>query len=341
MKILVTGGTGFIGSHTATALARDGHAVRLLVRSEEKAKRVFEDLEADLPECVTGDVTDASSVAAALDGCDGVLHAAALVALDAKRAEDVVRINTTGARNVVGQAVERGLAHVVYVSSTAALFEPGAGTIGPHSEPTGRTGSAYSRSKAETEHWIRALQEQGAPVAATYPGGVLGPHAPELTEFHRSLPMQLRVGLLTEGGINLVDVRDLAAIHAALFARPPGPGRWLAGGTFVSFPDLAELFARVTDREIPRIRVPGALMRGLGRAGDWLKHSLHFEFPLTYEAMNTATRWPGVDSSQTLIDLDVSFRDLRATLEDTLVWMHRAGHLPARHVGRLARGGGD
>jgi nucleoside-diphosphate-sugar epimerase len=341
VKILVTGGTGFIGSHTTVALARDGHAVRLLVRSEEKAKRVFEDLEADLPECVTGDVTDASSVAAALDGCDGVLHAAALVALDAKRAADVVRINTTGARNVVGQAVERGLAHVVYVSSTAALFDPGTGTIGPHSEPTGLTRSAYARSKAETEHWIRALQDQGAPVAATYPGAVLGPHAPELTEFHRSLSVQLRVGLLTEGGINLVDVRDLAAIHAALFGRSPGPGRWLAGGTFASFPDLADLFAHVTDREIPRVRVPGALLRGLGHVGDWAKRVLPFDFPLSYEAMTTATRWPGVDSSQTLLDLDVSFRELSETLEDTLVWMHRAGHLSGHQVGRLARRGAD
>jgi len=339
VKILVTGGTGFIGSHTAKALADAGHEIRLLVRSPEKAKRVFEALGAEPPACVVGDVTDEASVAAALAGCDGVFHSAALVALDASRAATVARTNLEGTRHVLGLAHRRGLPHLVYVSSTAALFDPGRGTIGPDSEPTALAGSVYSRSKAETERWLRALQAEGAPVAATYPGGVLGPFAPELTELHRSFQMQLRVVPITEGGINFVDVRDLAAIHVAIFARPPGPERWLAGGHFVGFRELADHLESVTGRRIPRVPTPGALLRGLGQMGDWLKHVVPFDFPLTREAMTTATRWPGVDSSRTIVDLDVGFRDLRESLADTLTWMHAAGHLDARLVGRLAAPG--
>lgn len=339
MKVLVTGGTGFIGSHTAKALADAGHEIRLLARTPEKAKRVFEALGVEPPECVVGDVTDEASVDAALAGCDGVLHAAALVALDARRAEVVERTNFGGTRSVVGGAHRRGLPHIVYVSSTAALFDPAAGTIGPDSEPSGMAGSVYSRSKAATERWLRALQAEGAPVAATYPGAVLGPAAPELTELHRSLQLQLRVLPLTQGGINLVDVRDLAAIHAAVFERPPEPARWIAGGPFLTWSDLGDQLEAVTGRRIRRVPTPGAVLRGLGLLGDWAKHVVSFDFPLTREAMTTATRWPGVDSSRTLVDLGVGFRDVRETLADTLVWMHAAGYLDARWVGRLAARG--
>ena len=333
----MTGGTGFVGSHTAAALLGAGHELRLLVRSPQKARRVFEALGMECPECTRGDVTDAESVAAALKGCGGVFHAAALVALDARRAEAVERTNFTGARNVVGLAQRRGLEHIVHVSSTAALFDPEGGRIGPDSEPTALADSVYARSKARTEVWLRRLQREGGAVSATYPGGVLGPHAPAVTDVHRSLLLQLRTLLVTGGGANFVDVRDLANVHAALFARPPEAERWIVGGPYVRWTDLADLLEDLTGRRIPRIRAPGALLRGLGRLGDAAKRVVPFGFPLTYEAMTTATRWPGVDSARTLAELGVCFRDLRETLEDTLCWMLAAGHLTAAQVGRLAR----
>ena len=107
-------------------------------------------------------------------------------------------------------------------------------------------GSVYSKSKARTELWLRELQAKGAPVTATYPGGVQGPYAPTLTEMHRSLPLQLRITLTTDGGMNFIDVRDLAAIHVAIFKRPPEAERWIAGGVFLTFPGTPYAYCPAT-----------------------------------------------------------------------------------------------
>ena len=88
MQVLVTGGTGFVGSHGVHALQSAGHRVRLLVRSRDKAEFVFGD--AQPAEVMTGDVVDPRAVAAALDGVEGVVHCAAVVATQARRAREVL-----------------------------------------------------------------------------------------------------------------------------------------------------------------------------------------------------------------------------------------------------------
>ena len=91
MRCLVTGGAGFIGSHTVRALHAAGHAVRLLVRDRDKVQRVYAGRGFVPSDLVAGDVADAASVAEAMRGCDAVFHAAALVDLRRKLAPGVIR----------------------------------------------------------------------------------------------------------------------------------------------------------------------------------------------------------------------------------------------------------
>ena len=88
MNVLVTGGTGFVGSHTAKALKRAGHHVRVLARSEPKAESVFKAIDVDVDEIMVGDVTDPVAVARAIKGCDAVIHSAAMVSTADKHAEE-------------------------------------------------------------------------------------------------------------------------------------------------------------------------------------------------------------------------------------------------------------
>jgi hypothetical protein len=82
--------------------------------------------------------------------------------------------------------------------------------------------------------------------------------------------------------------------------------------------------------------VPGWLLRAAGSACDVVKRFYDFDFPLTREAMEFTTRWPGADAGRTIEDLGVRFRDAEETFRDAVVWMYRAGYLTKSQVGRLA-----
>jgi nucleoside-diphosphate-sugar epimerase len=336
MRVLVTGGTGFIGSHTARAFLEEGHEVRLLVRSEDKARRVFEALGVPVPACARGDMVDEVAVAKALDGVDAVVHAAALVALDAGRARDVLESNARGVHAVIGGAMAAGVGSIVYVSSIGALFQPDGPPIRSDSPVVpGRT--AYARSKAQGEELVRRWQDEGAPIHTTYPTAVIGPDDPGLSESNHAIRTFLKdTMVMTSGGFQLVDVRDLARIHVRLAQHPGEPGRHIVAGHYFPWSELADLIDRLTGLRVRRLPVPGGLLRAAGRIGDWMKRIRPFDFPLTSEAMSFATQWQPVDDGETREALGLEYRDPRETLLDTLRWLHLGDHLSEAQIGRAA-----
>ncbi len=336
MKVLVTGATGFVGSHSARALCAAGHTLRVLARDPAKVKRTFEPYGLVFADVVQGDVTDGRTVSEALVGCDAVLHAAGLVDLRKSRAKEVFATNVGGMREVVGRAHQAGIERIVYVSSTSVFFEPGGPPLAPDLPiPGGR--SPYARSKADAERFLRELQEAGAPIHSTYPTAVLGPDDPGLSEGNHTLYTFLRqLFMITSSGFQLVDVRDVAALHVALLERGEGPGRWVATAPMQSWAELGEAIERLTGRRLRTARVPGGLLRALGHVGDLVKRVVDFSFPLTAEATAMGSLWPGCDASHTERELPVRFRPTDETLRDTIHWLHRAGHVSAGQAGRLA-----
>ncbi len=334
MRVLVTGGTGFIGSHTVRALLAAGHGVRVLARDPAKAERVFRGAAA--PEVAAGDVVDAGAVARALSGCDAVVHAAAVVAMEAARAREVEATNVRGLESVVGAAAERGLGPLVVVSSASALQRPGVSSVAADG-PLGEAGSAYTRSKVEGDRWLRRLQSKGVPVSTTYPTAVIGPDDPGLSEGNHTVRVFVRDLVIdTTSGFQIVDVRDLARLHVALLEGAREPGRWAAAGPFVPWSELADLLDGLTGARVRRLAVPGGVLRAAGRVCDVIKRMVPFDFPLTREGMEYATRWVPVDAGPTTEALGVHFRTAEESFRDTIRWLVAAGHLPARRAGRLA-----
>ena len=339
MRVMVTGGTGFAGSHTVRAFVAAGHEVRLLVRSAEKVRRVFDPCGIGIPEkdVIVGDIVDEASVKLAMQGCDAVYHGAALVDMKRANARKVLDTNARGVSLVVGGAAAHGLPRIVYVSSMSVFFFPGAPTL--HLDmPIAQASTAYAKSKADAERTIRRLQDEGAPIRSSYPTGIIGPDDPELSDANHAVYTFLKEsGVQTSGYFQIVDVRDLAELHLKQLELPEGAHRHIAAGPCLDWCETFDLLDEITQTRVRRPKISGRVMRAAGSVGDLVKRVYDFSFPLTRDGMEYATQWPGADGASTTAELGVEFRSARETYSDTLRWLHRAGHLDARHIGRLAQ----
>ncbi len=327
---MVTGATGLTGSHTVRALLDAGHRVRAFIRGPEKARRVFGRQACQL-ELAVGDIADRTSVQQAVEGCDALIHCAAVVAVGKPGdPEALLEANVGGVQNVLGAAVECGVSRIVHVSSLATLFRGDGSTLTESSKPRDSE-HPYGQSKVVADRYARSLQAEGHPVKIVYPGAIIGPDDPGLTESMNALRAFVQDFIpITTGGMQLVDARDLAVAQARIVEAAPGPARYLAAGTFLSWPQLAETLEQAAGRSLRAIRVPAPALRVTGRVLDLARRVVPIELPLTAEAAAYITRWDSVPNSKTLIDMGVTFRDVGQSIADAVHWLEAAGHLEVR-----------
>jgi len=335
MRVMITGGTGFIGYHTALALLDAGHEVSLLVRSVDKMHKLFG--EHRIEHYTIGDIIDADQVRRAMTDCDAVIHIAALVSTHASEAQRVYDTNVQGTKNVIGTAVELGIGSIIHVSSVTALYNPAARVLDEHSPP-GNAASGYGKSKVACEKYVRALQDAGEPVYITYPVTVMGPDDPGLTEAHVGMRTYLAnfVPVMSSGN-QYVDVRDIARVHLRLLEGQAMYGRYILGGHYIPWVELGGMLEQITDRKLRRLRLNGGLMRLAGKVCDRIGPWFNMEVPMTEEAMGYATRWVAMDSAKVERELDFQFRPVRETIVDTIRWLYAAGHITAEQAGKLAQ----
>jgi nucleoside-diphosphate-sugar epimerase len=337
MRVLVTGASGFVGSHAVKSLLAAGHRPRLLVRDPVRAGRTLGALgvRAEETEMCLGDMLDEAAVGRALDGCDAVIHAAAALGVTDRRT-DLVSVNATGTRHVVGGAVARGLDPVIH-TSTIAVFVPPTEPVITSAGTLAQPRTAYGRSKMAAERYVRGLQEDGAPVTIVYPGGVLGPAQPHLDAMPAGLAAALGIAWpLSPGGVSLLDVRDLGEALARSVEPGRGPRRLLLGGHYVTWPGFADLCDALTGVRCRRIPLPGGLMIALGTLLDAAKHVYGFRYPLTRDAAELMVTLVPSDDSAALDALGLTLRPVEESVADTLRWLVAAGHLRPSRAGRLA-----
>jgi dihydroflavonol-4-reductase len=338
MRVLVTGGTGFVGSHTVAALVAGGHEVRLLVRDRHRVAPAVAplDLQAGDLDTIVGDVTDPAAVEEAVRGCEAVVHAGSVYSLDSRDAGRIRQVNVRGTDLVLGTAHRAGLDPIVYVSSTVALLPPDGQPLTPDSPP-GHPPGPYLGSKAQAERVARRYQQAGAPVVVTYPGFVLGPHDPHLGEGMRMLRdiLKGRYPMVPTGGFPIVDVREVAAVHATVLEPGRGPRRYVASGTPVEFAELVARLRSVTGRRLPAVTVPAGLVLPVGRALQGLQRILPFHIRAEFEGVYVCWCAARYDDTQTREELGVAPRDIQVTLTDSVRWLFQQGHISRRQAGRL------
>jgi nucleoside-diphosphate-sugar epimerase len=339
---MITGGTGFVGSHTVAALVAAGHQVRLLVRDPSSAVPALEPLGISSDpgiELVSGDVLDETSVGKAVFGCDAVVHAAAVYSFDPTTWQRMRQVNVTGTDTVLAAAHAAGCDPIVYVSSAVAILPATRGSVSTaESPPTAlRAPGEYVNSKTEAERVARRYQDGGAPVVITYPGTVLGPNDPHLGENAHRITVALRAAMpfWPSGGLFYSDVRDVAALHAAVLAPGLGPRRYITPGAFVPMIDEPRTLAALTGRRLPAVAVPANLLQQLVRPVQWLQRPMSRRFPADPEAVWVVSKAGPADATPAERDFGLTARPYQQSMADTVRWLVAAGHVKPRLAGKL------
>jgi dihydroflavonol-4-reductase len=319
MRILVTGGNGFIGSVVVRQLIAQGYEVRCLLRATSKTNR----LEGLKYERATGDIRDALSIAKALEGCEGVIHLAGLSAWRDIQSPLMPEVVVGGTRNVIAAAKRRGT-RMVFVSSSIAIN----GTEKPfvHDEKSENTlpldHYIYAKAKIEAERLCQREAKEGLPVVIVNPCEVYGPNdtdlitAGNLKDVAKSNPV-----MLCHGGTSIVHVDDVAAGIIAAFEKGRSGERYILGGENRSVVELAELVLELLGRKAKIMVMPNSLIRSVASVGGKLRIPLPFEPAM----IPYATLYWFMNNRKATEELGVSFRSARDTLQPTLQWLRAAG----------------
>ncbi len=254
--VLVTGASGFVGAHVARALVAAGAAVRVLLRNTS----ITESLHGLKVERCYGDLRDPAALRFAVAGCETVFHVAADYRLWVPNPQVMYAVNVEGTANLLDAAAEAGVKRIVYTSTVGCMGWPADG--GPANEDTpvsldDMTGH-YKRSKFQAEQAALERARRGVPIVIVNPTAPVGegdwkptPTGKIILDFlHGQMPAYLDTGL------NLVDVRAVAAGHLAAAERGRIGERYLLGDRNMEFREILQVLGRISGRRPPRLRIP-------------------------------------------------------------------------------------
>ncbi|MFN7965789.1 MAG: NAD-dependent epimerase/dehydratase family protein [Acidobacteriota bacterium] len=270
MKVMLTGGGGFLGGRVVDALRAAGHQPVLLLRRPEAAT----DLPSDT-QVIAGDVRDLDSVRRAMHGCDVALHAAAMVKRWAKDKREFDRVNVDGLANVIDAASSVGLSRVVYVSSFFALG-PTDGRVGDEEHRhDGAPRNDYERTKWLADRLARDRIAAGAPVIVAYPGVVFGEGRVTdgniMAQAARDLIRGKLPGTIGPGDRPwcLANVDDVSRGLVTMLERAPLGSRYLLGGENLTVRETLGIVASVAGVSVPRRVIPFGVAAWLGKLLRW------------------------------------------------------------------------
>jgi dihydroflavonol-4-reductase len=265
VKVFVTGGTGFIGGEVVRQLRARGEEVVCLVRNPEKGKAVA----ALGCELAAGDLGNAAALRSGMEGCDAVIHAAAMyeVGIPAKQRPAMWEANVAGTENVMSAALAAKIGRVVYVSTVGVFGNTHKKVVDESYEHPGQEFTSYYEETKLEAHKIvkRMIADQGLPAIIVQPGGVYGPGdtsqvADLLQEFFAG---KLPLLPFPQLGICMTHVEDIAG--GVLLALDKGKlgETYVISGPATTMREAIETVARVSGRKAPKRDLPTGLMKAM------------------------------------------------------------------------------
>ncbi|MFA5881331.1 MAG: NAD-dependent epimerase/dehydratase family protein [Eubacteriales bacterium] len=261
MKVLVTGGTGFIGTNVVKRLASGGHDLRCLVRKTSNVGTLKE-IGATL---FTGDVTDKGSIINAMEGCDWVINLANVFSFWEPDRQTYYDVNVQGTKNVMECILETGVSKVVHISTGAVYGKPADCPFNEDSPVGPVRFSAYSQSKYEGELAAWELyKKKGLPLVVIYPGGVLGPEDTKLTgDWMKNLiNRKAPVMAYNDTVFTFVHVKDVAEAIVRAAEKQDNIGqKYLVGKYQQSTEEMTKLICELSGAPFPKMSLPNTITK--------------------------------------------------------------------------------
>lgn len=316
-KILITGAAGFLGSHVLEVL--DPGDLRVLVRESRPARDV---------EIAEGSILEPDAVERAVAGVEQIIHLAGKVSRDPEDAREMYRVHVEGTTILCRAAKRAGVKRILLASTsgTIAVTEDGKSrpdeTARPPLEIIGRW--PYYTSKLYQEEAAVRECEGGPDLVILNPSLLLGPGDERLSSTEDVLRFLARdIPVIPPGGLNFVDVRDVAEAIPSAMEKGRHGERYLLGGPNWSFKTFFERLARISKVKGPRVKLPEALYSVAGVALDALYRELDKTPPVDRVSVEMGRHFWYLDASKAERELGFRARDPYETLHDTVAYINR------------------
>jgi dihydroflavonol-4-reductase len=326
VKVLVTGGTGFVGSQLVAALLERGDSVRVLRR----ASSGLVTLEGLPVEHAIGDILDPDAVARAVEGCDRVFHVAGLSSYWRAQREDIYRVNVEGTHIVMDACLRAGVQRAVYTSSVAAVGIPAEGTVGDENSAFDDLSATFayadSKHKAEQEVW-RAI-DRGLPAVIVNPAVVVGAGDQYLIAGQVGLEIARgRLFVMPPGGVCVVDVDAVVEGHIAAAEHGRVGERYILGGENLPYKEMMATIAAVTVQPAPRRTFPRRVAPLLGAVVDTMNRLSSRPPSISGEQIRLSARNVFYDSGKAVRELGYPMLPFRGAAEKALRWYSEHGYI--------------
>ena len=337
MTTLVTGATGFVGSHVARQLLAKGDRVRVLVRRSSNLRA----LEGLTVERVEGDLNDSASLEHALDGVRHLFHVAADYRLWARYPQEIYKTNVEGSRKLFEVARRAGVERVVYTSTVATIAVPTDGPLLPNEETSATLNQMighYKRSKFLAELEAVKAAAAGAPVIIVNPTAPVGPGDWKPTPTGRILVDFLngRMPAYVDTGLNLVAVEDVAAGHLLAAEHGSIGERYILGARNMTLKEILQALSVITGRPRPRVRLPHALALTAGYADALFARITGREPQIPVEGVKMSRHRMFVSSDKAERELGYKASAVEAALAAAVRWYEEHDYVRGRARAKTA-----
>lgn len=330
MKVFLTGATGFVGSHVASAYAAQGAALRLLARKNSNLASI-EGMAADI---ISGDLCQPQSLRSALAGCNALVHVAADYRLWVPDPADMYKANVDGTRELLCLAREAGVQRVVYTSSVATMGFTKTNTVVDETTSVSEADMIghYKRSKWLAEQEAIAAARAGQHVMILNPTTPIGSADRKPTPTGRIVVDFLKRNFpaYVETGLNLVDVREIARMHVVALERGTAGERYILGGENLTLKQILDRMAGISGLPSPTMKVPHAVAMAFAFFDETITGKLRGKEPrATVEAVRMGRKMMFASSAKAERELGFEVKPVDVALQTAMEWFVANGYAPA------------